>query len=112
MTPQVYYLAELGFFVIEMGLLGVIIWQGAILIHNDRERLTMERARHLRDMERIEERAKWREQKRQQVLKKLEPSSSDAPSMESPQPFTTQSESPKDGAAESVADPKAISKPV
>ena len=112
MTPQEFYWAEIGFFAAETAMLAGILWQGWILIRNDQEKLRLDRDIHRATMERLEERAKWREQKRQQTVKKSEPSEPVAKNTESPQPFTTQSESPKDGAAESVADPKAISKPV
>jgi hypothetical protein len=109
MTPQEFYLAELVFFAVETILLGVIIWQGYALLQNDREKLELDREQHRMAKERYDERATWRKQKRQQQLKRSEPSSSDARSTVLPLPPTTPSEKPKDGAVESAADIKASS---
>ena len=92
-------------FVLEILLLIVIVVQGEQVKFYERETWKINK-------ERYEERRLWRQAKQKSALKKSEPSSNGAPSMESPQPSTPQSGSLKDGAAESVADPKAISKPV
>ena len=56
-------------------MLAVLVWQGCILVKNDREKLSLEREQHRMAKERYEERAKWREQKRKQQERKTIPES-------------------------------------
>ena len=57
--------------VLDLAFLARIIWQGEILLRNDREKLELERETHRMAKERYEERAKWREQKRRQQERKI-----------------------------------------
>lgn len=52
-------------FLLEIVLLGIVVWQGELIRRYEKWTYEMNR-------ERWDERAKWREQKRQQQLKKIE----------------------------------------
>lgn len=56
--------------VLDLAFLARILWQGEILLRNDREKLELERETHKMAKERYEERAKWRDQKRRQQERK------------------------------------------
>ena len=92
-------------FVLEILLLIVIVVQGEQVKFYERETWKINK-------ERYEERRLWRQAKQKSALKKSEPSSNGAPSMESPQPSTTQSGSPKDGGVEPAVDTKVNSRSV
>ena|SRR5271154_2663754 len=62
--------------VVEVGLLVWVVVQGEKLLHNDREKLRLDREQHRMVAERYEEQKRWREQKRQQQTKKTEPETS------------------------------------
>ena len=83
--------------VLELALLGVIVWQGELIRRY--EKWTYEMTR-----ERWEEKAKWREQKRQQQSKRGSETkiSDSAKPMESLSPTTTESLPPKTDDAPSV----------
>lgn len=61
---------EVCVWMLDLLMLGYLIWQGEQLLKNDREKLDLEREQHRMTKERYEERAKWREQKRRQQERK------------------------------------------
>lgn len=100
MTPL-----EIAVWTLDLLFLARILWQGEIIIKNDKERLELERARHARDTERIEERTTWRRKKQQLVLKNLETVAADSgKTTTGPTKCTTPSSPSKAESAPVVAD--------
>jgi hypothetical protein len=55
---------------LDLAFLARILWQGEIIIKTDKEKLDLERKSFRMSAERYEERAKWRQEKQKQKLKK------------------------------------------
>ena len=92
--------------VLEIILLCVIVWQGELIRRYEKWTYEMNK-------ERYDERAKWREQKRQQLLKKgSEPKISES-SPNSVLPLPTETVAPKSNttSAKSAADPSTPTDP-
>ncbi len=97
---------EILVWVLDLAFLARILWQGEIIIKNDRERLELERQNFAMNHDRAEERTKWRQAKQKLQLKNLENAVKDSGvTTAGPTTCTTNSSESKVENAPVVADP-------